>query len=98
VEPLKDFIDKTLPKLKSSVIPTTEEEKKLRKEIHKKNAVEMDIDNSIPNELHMMLHSFATEETGLLVDEKTKRFTKPANYDTRTDSLIGISKILEAQG
>ena len=98
VEPLKEFIDKTLPKLKSSVIPTTDEEKKLRKEIHKKNSVEMDIDNSTPNELHMMLHSFATEETGLLVDDETKRYIKPANYDSRTDSLIGISKILESQG
>ena len=96
VEDLKHFKDSTLPHINSEVPPTTDDEQKMRKELDNKNQDKMDIDNSDEDALVTLLHSFATEETGLITGENNE-YHKPANYDSRYDSLNGIIKILDPE-
>jgi hypothetical protein len=87
-----------LSKIKPTQPPLSDDEKEMREKIDKRNATKMDIDNSNPNELVTLLHSFATEEVGLEFDTNKNVYKKPANYDSRNDSLIGIIKYLESKG
>ena len=97
VEKLDSFKD-NLSKIKPTQSPLSDDEKEMRENIDKRNATKMDIDNSNPNELVTLLHSFATEEVGLEFDTNKNVYKKPANYDSRNDSLIGIIKYLESKG
>lgn len=74
---INDFINNIIPKTKgSSVAPITHKQK----ETDESNLDKIDIKNDKESELNMLLHSFATNETGV-IEERTKQ--RDGSYKVR---------------
>ena len=90
---LNDFINNILPNVNQQSLndETFEEEQKAREKINNKNKTEPDIVNDNDDELNMLLHSFATNETGII--EENGKYKVSYGYESRVDSLNGLIKL-----
>lgn len=90
---INDFKNNILSKIKGAVQEDVSvQEAEERQKLDEKNSKDVDIINDNESELHMLLHSFATNETGLI--EEDGKYKVSLGWEDRIDGVYGIMRLL----